>query len=269
MLRRMNRWDELITGPRADALRALLCDAAAIAHTENGSRHDPEDLGDDALIYGICTTHNARHVAARSVEDSDLEDVAVCERGRVWWLEIQRPEGAAVRVYFYKAPPGGHTVWDVRLDDAEIKKELSSSNGRQMELFNRSGGNGNAQLLNLIVVHYGDAVTGLDKLDVGAPYVTADGIAWDWYERFDSVAPSASETARAASPSLGDDGVGFAGLRLATTPDSDDQHAADGRDSQPAAKAEPESATSEFEALGLREDVDKNGTDAGMGEEPS
>jgi hypothetical protein len=267
MLPRMNRWDELITGPRADALRALLCNAAAIAHTENGTRHDPEDLGDDALIYGICTTHNARHVAARFVEDSDLQDVAVCERGRVWWLEIQRPEGAAVRVYFYKAPLGARTVCDVRLDDAEIKKELSSSNGRQMELFNRSGGEGNAQLLNLIVVHYGDAVTGLEKLDVGAPYVTADGIAWDWYERFDSAEPSTAETAPAVSPSLGDDGAGFAGLRLVTPPDSDNQDAAEDHGSHPAAKAEPESA--KFEALGLRDGIDKSGKDAGTGGEPS
>lgn len=269
MLRRMNRWNDLIIGPRADELRALLCDAAAIAHTENGARHDPEDLGDDALIYGICTTHNARHVAARFVEDSDLEDVAVCENGRVWWLEIQRREGAAVRVYFYKAPPGAHTVWDLRLDDAEIKKELSSSNGRQIELFNRSGGEGNAQLLNLIVVHYGDSVTGLEKLDVGAPYVTVDGIAWDWYERFDRVEPSTAAMGSAVSPSLGDDGAGFAGLRLVTPLDSAAHDAADEQDSQIAAKAAAESATSEFEALGLREDVDQNGKDAGMGKEPS
>lgn len=264
----MNRWNELITGPRADALRALLCQAATIAHTENGARFDPDDLGDDALIYGLCTTHNARHLAARFVEDADLDGVAVCERGRVWWLEIQRDDGAAVRVYLYKAPPGASTVWDLRLDDAEIKKELSSSNGRQMALFNRSGGDGNAQLLNVIVVHYGDPVTGLEKVDVGAPYVTDDGIAWDWHERFSAAEPLAADTTLAASPSLGDDEAGYTELRLVTPPASgepDDAHEQD----EPVAKAEPEPATSEFEALGLRDDIEENSTDAGTDEEPS
>ena len=176
--------------PRADALRELLCKAAAVAHRENGARFDPEDLGDEALMYGLGTTINARHLAGRAIEDADLDGVAVCEHGKVWWLEIQREDGTAVRAYFYKAPPGARTVHDLRLDDTEIKKELSTSNGQQMALFNRSGEEGNAELLNILVVHYGDPVTGLEKLDVGAPYVNGDEIAWDWYERFDSDAAS-------------------------------------------------------------------------------
>lgn len=257
MLLRMNRWDTLIAGPRAGALRGLLCRAAAIAHTENGARHAPEDLGDDALIYGICTTNSARHVAARFVEDSDVEGVAVRERGRVWWLEIKRPEGDVVRLYFYKAPPGSRTVWDVRLDDTEIKKELSSSNGHQLELFNRAHGNGYAQLLNIIVVHYGDPLTGLHKLEIGAPYIAKDGIAWDWHERFDTVEPSTAVVPVAATTTLGDDDADFAELRLVTPSE-------DGDADSSAEDAQPEQATSEFEALGLRED-----TDAGTGEEPT
>ena len=263
MLRHVN-WDELIGGSRADALRRLLCKAAAVAHSENGARFDPEDLGDEALIYGLCATINARHLAGRAIEDADLDGVAVCEHGRVWWLEIQREDGTAARVYFYKAPPNARTVHDLRLDDTEIKKELSTSNGQQIALFNRSGGEGNAQLLNIVVVHYGDAVTSLEKLDVGAPYVTGDAIAWDWYERFDSGAASADGTPSTAPPSLGDDGAGYDGLRL--VPDEvepvDETYG-------PAAKAGTEPATSEFEALGLRDVLEKRDSDAGTGEEPS
>jgi hypothetical protein len=264
MLRSMSRWDELITGPRADALRALLCKAAEIAHTENGARFDPDDLGDDALIYGLCTTHNARHLASRLVEDAALEGVVVCERGRVWWLEIQRDDGMAVRVYFYKAPPGARTVHGSRLDDAEIKKELSTSNGRQLALFNRTGGAGNAQLLNVIVVHFGDPVAGLEKLDVGAPYVADDEIAWDWHERFDAAELSTEEETPAISPALGDEGAGDAGLRLVSD-GSDDA----GGQERPAAEAGLEPATSEFEALGLRDEVKEDDADTGTGQEPS
>ncbi len=163
MLRHMSRWDELIGRPRADALRGLLCKAAAVAHRENGARFDPEDLGDDALMYGLGTTTNARHLAERAIEDADLDGVAVCEHSKVSWLEIQREDGTAVRAYFYKAPPSARTVHDLRLNDTEIKKELSTSNGQQIALFNRSGGEGNAQLLNILVVHYSDQAVSLEE----------------------------------------------------------------------------------------------------------
>ncbi len=264
MLSHMNRWDELIRGSRAGVLRELLCNAAAIAHRENGARFAPEDLGDEALMYGLGTTINARHVAGRAIEDADLDGVAVCEHGRVWWLEIQREDGTAVRAYLYKAPPSARAVHDLRLDDTEIKKELSTSNGQQMALFNRSGGEGNAQLLNILIVHYGDPVTGLEKLDVGAPYVNGDEIAWDWYERFDSGAVSASGTPRTGPALLGDNGAGYEGLRLVP-----EQVEPARNDYGAAAKAEPEPATSEFDALGLRDDLEKGDPDTGTGKESS
>lgn len=264
MLRQVSSWDELVGGTRAEVLRGLLCKAAYIAHRENGARFAPEDLGDEALIYGLGTTINARHVAGRSIEEADLNGVAVCERGRVWWLEIQRPDGTAVCAYFYKAPPSARTVHDLRLDDTEIKKELSTSNGQQIALFNRSGGEGNAELLNILIVHYGDPLTGLEKIDIGAPYVTRGEIAWDWYERFDSGAASADGTASAALAPLGDDGAGYKGLRLVAK-----EVEPAGEDHGRAAKAEREPATSEFEALGLREDLEKGDSNTGTGKEPS
>lgn len=260
----MSRWDDLIGEPRATLLRMMLCEAATIAHTENAARFDPDELGDDALWYGISTTASARHIATRLIEDAGVEGVAVCVRGRVWWLEVQRDNGAAVRVYFYKAPPGKHRVQDLRLDDTEIKKELSSSNGIQLALFNRSGGEGNADLLNVLVVHFGDPLTGLEKLDVGAPYLLNSEVAWDWDEPFSVSADMASDSAPVSVTELGDDDAGYAGLSL--VPDLPEEADAPGGDVVP--DALPEQATSEFTALGMKdENLEEDDTDQGTSQE--
>ncbi len=80
------------------------------------------------------------------------------------------------------------------------------------------------------------------------------------YERFDSDAASADGAPCGAPPPLGDDGAGYEGLRLVP---KEVQRA--GEDYGPAATAEPEPATSEFEALGLRDDLDKGDSDTGTG----
>jgi hypothetical protein len=207
----MNRWDDLIKTPRAAQLRQLLSRAARTAHVENGERFAPEDLGDDARIYGIATSNSARFLAGRAIEHAQLDGVVVHERGLVWWLEIGRSELAPIRVYFYKAPPAARSVWDLRLDDAEVKRNLSASNGRQLELFSRHGGPGHPDLLNLIVVHYGDPHAGPGQLQVGAPYVTDDDLAWDWHERFDL---DDSDEQTVPTQIVPDDRGGFDGLKL-------------------------------------------------------
>jgi hypothetical protein len=254
----VSNWDELIGGARARVLRELLCKAAIVSHRSNGARFN-KDLGDEALLYGLNATFNARHLARRYIEEAALDGVAVGEQGRVWWLEIQREDGSAVRVYLYKSSPSARSIHDLCLDDAEIKKELSTSNGQQIALFNRSGGEGNAELRNIVVAHWGDPVTGPGKLEVGAPYLSGDEIVWDWSERFDSDAASGDGGPSTSPPPLGDDGSGYEGLRLVPK-----EAEAAGEDRGPAAQAEPEPATSEFEALGLRND-----SDTGTGQEPS
>lgn len=261
----MNRWDELITAPHAATLKTLLCQAAAAAHIENAERFAPDDLGDDARTYGICTSNSARFLAGRAIEDADLDGVTVCERGMIWWLEIDRGENATVRVYFYKAPPGASTVWDLRLDDAEVKKQLSKSNGQQLDLFNRNGHPGRAELLNLIVVHYGDPYDGFDKVDVGAPYITKDALAWDWHESFDTA--EAEDATPGHATQLGDDERGFEGLKL-VEPISDDLTAGNtghATESQEHAHEEPG-----FDDMRLRDEPDDEDRETGeMGEEPS
>lgn len=242
--RSMSRWNELIADERATVLRNLLHDAAAFAHAENAARFDAEVLGDDALIYGLMATSTARYHASRLVEAAEIDGVAVCERGRIWWLEVQRDDAAALRIYFYKAPPGATSIRGLRFD-AEIKKELSSSNGRQMALFTSSGGVGSADLLNIVVVHFGDAVEALERLEVGAPYLVGTEVDWDWHERFDAEVATAEN---AVTMVLGDDDVEF-GLRL-VEPGGLDEDVADEAEDMPDDR-EVARATSEFEALKL------------------
>lgn len=245
MLPGMNRWDELIKMPRAAELRRLLCQAARTSHIENAERFAPDDLGDDARIYGIATSNTARFLAGRAVEAAQLNGVVVQERGLVWWLEVDREGLAPVRVYFYKAPPGARSVWDLRLDDAEVKRSLSKSNGRQLELFSRHGRPGHPDLLNLIVMHYGDPHVGPGHLDVGAPYITGDELAWNWHERFDS---DENEAAVSSGGGVPEDRGGFEGLKLIQAPDVEQAAA------MPAASAEEEAdEASGFKELGLRE----------------
>ena len=67
----MDRWEQLI-GEHAGVLRDVFCRAAATAHTENGDRFAPDDLGDDARIYGITTSNTARFLAAQDLEARQL-----------------------------------------------------------------------------------------------------------------------------------------------------------------------------------------------------
>jgi hypothetical protein len=263
----MNRWNELITSPRAGALRILLRQAAATAHAENAERFAADDLGDNARTYGICTSNTARFLAGRAIEDAAMEGVTVCERGMLWWLEVERDQNAMVRVYFYKAPPAANTVWDLRLDDAEVKKQLSKSNGQQLELFKRDGGLGHAELLNVIVVHYGDPHGGFGKVDVGAPYITRDALAWEWHERFDSaeIEEGAGQAAR-----LGDDAGSFEGLKLIDPIAADDLSAATGPEATGSEEKLHETAEPDFDEMRLRDEPDDENSESGeTGEESS
>ena len=253
----MTRWDELI-GDHASVLRGVFCRAAAAAHTENGQRLAPEDLGDNARIYGILTSNSARFLAAQELERRALPGVVVCERGLVWWVEIDRSPLAAVQLYFYKAPPGSAQIEELRLDDADVKRQLSHSNARQLDLFNRSGAPGHPDLLNLVIVHYGDPVAGPGKLEVGAPYIDGTQMIWEWHERFDD-GDSQTAAIRPTGPLSGDDNV-FEGLRLVDTEGTDAEN--------PAASAHPTEIL-RFEDVEMRQDRLDDDSDEGTGQEPS
>ncbi|MGO9900590.1 MAG: hypothetical protein ACLP0J_13035 [Solirubrobacteraceae bacterium] len=253
----MTRWDELI-GENASVLRDVFCRAASTAHTENGDRFAPDDLGDDARIYGITTSNSARFLAGQDLESRALNGVAVCERGLVWWVQIDRAPLAPVQIYFYKAPPGATKIEELRLDDADVKRQLSRSNARQLDLFNRSGAPGHPDLLNLIIVHYGDPVAGPGKLEVGAPYIDGNQMIWEWQERFDQVDEQANPAIEICP--LGDDDGVFEGLRLVEPLKED---------AQDAAASNPPSEGQRFKDVQMRDDLLDGDQDEGTGQEPS
>jgi len=252
----MTRWEQLI-GEHAGVLRDVFCHAAATAHIENGDRFAPDDLGDDARIYGITTSNSARFLAARDIEARDLAGVAVCEHGLVWWVEIERTPLAPVRIYFYKAPPDATRIHELRLDDAEVKRQLSRSNARQLDLFNRSGAPGHPDLLNLIIVHYGDPVAGPGKVEVGAPYIDGNQMIWEWYEHFDQLDAQAGSLPEISA--LGDDDDVFEGLRLVEPLDA----------AQEPRGITPPTARSAFKDVEMRDDLADGDPDEGTGRESS
>jgi hypothetical protein len=253
----MTRWEQLI-GEHATVLRDVFCRAAATAHTENGDRFAPDDLGDDARIYGITTSNSARFLAAQDLAALGLAGVAVCERGLVWWVEIDRAPLAPVQIYFYKAPPGATRIDELRLDDAEVKRQLGRCNARQLDLFNRSGAPGHPDLLNLIIVHYGDPVAGAGKLDVGAPYIDGNQMIWEWHERFDQIDAQAGSSPGISA--LGEDDDVFEGLRLVEPLDDDAQ--------KPGAMT-PSAGRSAFEDVEMRDGLADGDKDEGTGQESS
>lgn len=243
----MSRWDDLIADERAAVLRSVMHEAAAFSHAENAARFDAEVLGDDPLIYGLMATNTARFRAGRLLEAAPLAGVTVCERGRVWWLEIQRGDAPTLRVYFYKAPPGATSIRCLAFD-AEIKKAFTSSNGRQMALFSEAANPAPVELLNVVVVHFGDAVGALERLEVGAPFLVGAEVEWDWCERFDAARSVGEQTTAGA---LGDDHTEF-GLRLVEPVGHHDDTTDDESGADHDRPAEP--PTTEFDELRLVDD---------------
>jgi len=199
---------EIVPGDSGRRLGNILYEASAISHAQNGLRFDAEELGDGNRQYGDLTANTARHLAGQMIDAAGLENVEVCQHGLVWWLEISRSELPMIRIYLYKAPPGSRSVWGVTFD-SEIKQHLSRENAAQPSLFRADEPAGDP--LNLVAVHYGSPHEGFVGLDIGAPYLADESrVAWAWSHqvdgRDDAMAPPES--------ALGDDGAGFAGLRL-------------------------------------------------------
>lgn len=182
----MNSWDSLIGQSLATEVRACLGKAARTAHTENGLRFDPHELGDNSQTYGQTVSTNARFIAAGLAEAMNDSRVIVREPGQMWWLEITRDDGIVVNVFLYKAAPSDRSIIDFSLDNTEVKKELTVDNGRQMTFFDRNEDPENSFLRNVVAVHFGNPDDGFQKIEVGAPYLTEQGeTAWQWFERLD------------------------------------------------------------------------------------
>ncbi|MEV4419398.1 hypothetical protein AB0L40_05400 [Patulibacter sp. NPDC049589] len=182
-------WIEIAPDGQAEEMRRRLLWAFTDAWSANVERFRPEELGDTSMTFGLAVTINARHLAA--VEVRAIAGVEDREHGNLRWLEVER-DGVVHRVYVYKAPPAAASVEDVSFSDSKIKEQLTSANTVQMAL----GLDGSAGTItgaaNIVIVMFGDSVTGFERAVVGAPYLHLERVAggvrkhikWSWSEPF-------------------------------------------------------------------------------------
>lgn len=197
------RWDHVAPEGLADELRRHLLWAFADAWAANVQRHRPEELGDSALNFGLNVTTNARFLAA--LELREFDGVVEREQGQLRWLEISNGE-TVHRVYIYKAPPGASSIADVSFNDSKIKDELTTANARQLSL-PIDGAGATLGASNIVIVMFGDTISGFERAVVGAPYrrLKRDGgrviktVAWEWDESFGG-ADDAARRGRDATP---------------------------------------------------------------------
>jgi hypothetical protein len=182
-------WQEIVPEGDVEELRRRLLGAFTRAWAANVERHQPDELGDTALNFGLNVTTNARHLAAVAV--SNVPGIEDHERGQLRWFEID-DDGRRHRIYVYKAPPGAVSVEDVSFGDSQIKKELTTANAAQMAL--PLDGQVKVDIENVVIVMFGDSVVGFERAVIGAPYVhrfqkekstkIVEDVRWAWLEPF-------------------------------------------------------------------------------------
>lgn len=185
---RFMSWQEVAPEGQADDLRRLLLGAFTRGWAANVERHQPAELGDTALNFGLNVTTNARYLAAEALRG--LPGIEDRERGQLRWFEISHGD-RNYRLYVYKAPPGAASVGDVSFSDSQIKTALATANAAQLAL--PLDGTRDPDVENVVIVMFGDAVVGFERAAVGAPYLhhaQAKGakihteVKWAWSEPF-------------------------------------------------------------------------------------
>jgi len=212
-------WNDIAPGARGHDLRLRAMRAIRDAYDENVRRFAPDDLGDNNITFGVSVTQNLRFLVEREV--ADLDGVVV-ERPRNSFV-LRLPDGYFL--HFYKAPPGVLDVRALRFDESEMKLEIAQDNAGQLQFEFATPENTSDSRLpkHVVVVHFGDPIGGLHRVEVGSPYATPLGCEWAWVEPFDEDVPGDA----GLKPSIGgqpqpDAGSGGFGLRLRDVPDEQD-----------------------------------------------
>lgn len=217
-------WNNIAPGARGHDLRLRAMRAIRDAYDENVRRFAPDDLGDNNITFGVSVSQNLRHLIEREVDG--LAGVEVFRPRNSFVLRLQD----RYTVHFYKAPPGVIDVRALRFDESEMKLELARVNADQLEfvfadLELPTGAKGLPS--HVVVVHFGDPIGGLHRVEVGSPFASPTGACeWAWVEPFDLDEPTNgldSVLEDEPQPSAGSDGFG---LRLR---DAEDEQDAEGQ----------------------------------------
>ncbi len=171
----MSRFEHKFPHGRATWLREQVLAAIAEAYDENCRRY-AEEIGDNATTFGVTLFHNICFFLEQRLEG-------------VGGVEIRRPSNAFVIeidgyfLHVYKAPPGAATMHAMRFDQSDVRLELVRENTDQLSLEFIEESAPIDEPRHLVVVHFGDPIDGLERVEVGAPIASGvNGFAWAWSE---------------------------------------------------------------------------------------
>lgn len=222
-------WNEITPEGMQDKLRQALLAGIQESYDENCRRFAAEDLGDNNVNFSHNIRENLRFLVQRNVEI--FPEVEVFWRGPLYELRLP----GNMRVHIYKAPPGAIDVRQLRFDASQRQVEILEVNAEQLVLRleeaamdSDDDAQGRTPRRHIVVVHFGDPVSGLSHVEVGEPFLSnLDAPDWLWVESLTDgtllYERDRSEEADLVSYDMDDDDFGDLALR-----DEPDEDSADG-----------------------------------------
>lgn len=222
----MASFESVFPGRSGQALRQMLFQVLRGVYADNADRLDSEDGDKNHALAGLLRDNIPYRLAGALQDFEPRHGVAA-----------QLVEGRSTRllvgdhtICFYKAPPGARGLGDVSFDDSEFKQYLVHRNAQhgQRTIDFRGGDRdgidvGDDEVDVVVVVHFGNSDTGMDRAVIGVPYEVEGVTHWAWDEDlYDdgedyTVAPEEPDSGNPAG-----DGGSF-GLRLRRDDRSEEQ----------------------------------------------
>jgi hypothetical protein len=194
----MDHFQRLFPFGRAAWLREQIVAAISEAYDEN-CRRFVEEIGDNATTFGVNLFHNICFFLEQRL--GEAADIQVLRPRNSFVIEI---DGFSIHVY--KAPPDVHSIYGMRFDQSEIRLELVAQNTAQLSLKFEEDAATRLEAQHLVVVHFGDPLDGLDRVEIGAPMASGvNGITWDWTDSLTD--PAVDETSVSSERDLSSESV--------------------------------------------------------------
>lgn len=185
MIRAMASFESTFPGRPGSALRQLLFRVMDDVYTENADRLDSAE-GDKNYAFAGVLRDNIPHRLAIAVQGFE----------RLHGMRARVVDGRGIRltvgdhtVCFYKAPPGARGLGDLTFDNSDYKQYLvhrNASHGQRTIDFRGGDEAGidiaDAEVDIVVVAHFGNLDSGLERAVIGVPYEVEGVVVWDWSE---------------------------------------------------------------------------------------